>query len=109
STVFVRKAVPAQLLCKPARGAESHQRRLLPRCLLVNAAEGNCGCGTHNWNHDCTCQAAKTTLKLHEVLKYAPEVTLHQRHRRPQVRWVIDEIFLTHHEACEPRSPDRSM
>ncbi|KAG7226018.1 hypothetical protein INR49_018628 [Caranx melampygus] len=78
-----------------------------PRCLLVKRCGGNCGCGTHNWNHDCTCQAAKTTLKLHEVLKYAPEVTLHQRHRRPQVRWVIDEIFLTHHEACECACPSQ--
>lgn len=72
-----------------------------PRCLLVKRCGGNCGCGTNNWNSGCSCQASKTTLKLHEVLKYSPEVTLYQRHRRPRVRWVIDEIFLTHHEKCE--------
>ncbi|XP_068173384.1 platelet-derived growth factor D [Antennarius striatus] len=72
-----------------------------PRCLLVKRCGGNCGCGTNNWNNGCTCQASKMTLKLHEVLKYAPEITLYQRHRRPQVRWVIAEIFLTHHEKCE--------
>lgn len=38
-----------------------------PRCLLVKRCGGNCGCGTDNWNSGCTCQAAKTTLKLHEV------------------------------------------
>lgn len=38
-----------------------------PRCLLVQRCGGNCGCGTDNWNNDCTCRAAKTTLKLHEV------------------------------------------
>lgn len=38
-----------------------------PRCLLVKRCGGNCGCGTDNWNNGCTCQAAKTTLKLHEV------------------------------------------
>ncbi|XP_022604286.1 platelet-derived growth factor D isoform X2 [Seriola dumerili] len=78
-----------------------------PRCLLVKRCGGNCGCGTNNWNSGCTCQASKTSLKLHEVLKYAPEVTLHQRHRRPQVRWVIDEIFLTHHETCECACPSQ--
>nr|XP_046244771.1 platelet-derived growth factor D isoform X2 [Scatophagus argus] len=72
-----------------------------PRCLLVKRCGGNCGCGTEDWNNGCSCQASKTTLKLHEVLKYAPEVSLYQRHRRPRVRWVIDEIFLTHHETCE--------
>ncbi|KAI4815388.1 hypothetical protein KUCAC02_005535 [Chaenocephalus aceratus] len=44
-----------------------------PRCLLLKRCGGNCGCGTENWNNGCTCQASKTTLKLHEVLKYAPE------------------------------------
>ncbi|KAM7413204.1 hypothetical protein PAMA_020534 [Pampus argenteus] len=78
-----------------------------PRCLLVKRCGGNCGCGTNEWNNGCICQAAKTTLKLHEVLKYAPEVTLHQRHRRPRVRWVIDEIFLTHHEKCECACPSQ--
>ncbi|KAL3057244.1 hypothetical protein OYC64_007676 [Pagothenia borchgrevinki] len=79
-----------------------------PRCLLLKRCGGNCGCGTENWNTGCTCQASKTTLKLHEVLKYAPEVSLHQRHRRPvKVRWVIDEIFLTHHEKCECACPSQ--
>ncbi|KAM6988392.1 platelet-derived growth factor D isoform 2-T2 [Tautogolabrus adspersus] len=78
-----------------------------PRCLLVKRCGGNCGCGTNNWNNGCTCQASKSTLKLHEVLKYAPEVTLYQRHRRPQVRWVIDEIFLTHHDKCECACPSQ--
>nr|WKF45153.1 platelet-derived growth factor D isoform X1 [Epinephelus akaara] len=41
------------------------------------------------------------------VLKYSPEVTLHQRHRRPRVRWIIDEIFLTHHEKCECACPSQ--
>ncbi|XP_054651177.1 platelet-derived growth factor D isoform X2 [Dunckerocampus dactyliophorus] len=79
-----------------------------PRCLLVKRCGGNCGCGTDNWNQGCTCQAAKTTLKLHEVLKYAPETTLYQRHRRPRVRWVIDEIFLTHHDKCECACPSQA-
>ncbi|XP_060902369.1 platelet-derived growth factor D isoform X2 [Labrus mixtus] len=78
-----------------------------PRCLLVKRCGGNCGCGTNNWNNGCTCQASKSTLKLHEVLKYAPEVTLYQRHQRSQVRWVIDEIFLTHHEKCECACPSQ--
>lgn len=81
-----------------------------PRCLLVKRCGGNCGCGTQNWNNGCTCQASKTTLKLHEVLKYAPETSLRQRGRRPRVRWVIDEIFLAHHEACQcvcPSQPPR--
>ncbi|XP_023132192.2 platelet-derived growth factor D isoform X2 [Amphiprion ocellaris] len=78
-----------------------------PRCLLVKRCGGNCGCGTNNWNNGCTCQASKTTLKLHEVLKYSPEATLHQRHQRPRVRWVIDEIFLSHHESCECACPSQ--
>ncbi|KAG7480330.1 platelet-derived growth factor D isoform X2 [Solea senegalensis] len=78
-----------------------------PRCLLVKRCGGNCGCGTSNWNNGCTCQALKTVPKLHEVLKYAPEVTTHQHHRRPRVRWIIDEIFLTHHETCECSCPSQ--
>ncbi|TDH14970.1 hypothetical protein EPR50_G00026480 [Perca flavescens] len=78
-----------------------------PRCLLVKRCGGNCGCGTENWNSGCTCQASKTTLKLHEVLKYVPEVTLYQRPKRLKVRWVIDEIFLTHHEKCECACPSQ--
>lgn len=38
-----------------------------PRCLLVKRCGGNCGCGTDRWNTGCTCQASKTTPKLHEV------------------------------------------
>ncbi|XP_034023633.1 platelet-derived growth factor D isoform X2 [Thalassophryne amazonica] len=72
-----------------------------PRCLLVKRCGGNCACGTNNWNNGCTCQAAKTSVKLHEVLKYTPDVSLYQRYRRPRVRWIIDEIFLMHHEKCE--------
>ncbi|XP_056906679.1 platelet-derived growth factor D isoform X2 [Takifugu flavidus] len=72
-----------------------------PRCLLVQRCGGNCGCGTDNWNNGCNCRAAKTTLKLHEVLKYTPETNLYQRHQRTPVRWVIAEIFLTHHDRCE--------
>ncbi|KAM9318991.1 platelet-derived growth factor D [Pholidichthys leucotaenia] len=78
-----------------------------PRCLLVKRCGGNCGCGTNNWNNGCTCQASKTTAKLHEVLKYAPDATLHRRHQRPSVSWVIDEIFLTHHENCECACPSQ--
>ncbi|XP_047449210.1 platelet-derived growth factor D isoform X2 [Mugil cephalus] len=78
-----------------------------PRCLLVKRCGGNCGCGTYNWNNGCTCQASKTTVKLHEVLKYAPETTLYQHYQRPRVRWVIDEIFLTHHETCECACPSQ--
>lgn len=79
-----------------------------PRCLLVKRCGGNCGCGTDNWNNGCVCQAAKTAIKLHEVLKYAPGANRSQR--RARVRWVIDEIFLTHHEKCEcvcPSQPPR--
>lgn len=76
-----------------------------PRCLLVQRCGGNCGCGTDNWNNGCTCQASKTTQKLHEVLKYAPDMSLSQRHHRSRVRWVIGEIFLTHHEKCECACP----
>ncbi|XP_069004010.1 platelet-derived growth factor D [Embiotoca jacksoni] len=81
-----------------------------PRCLLVKRCGGNCGCGTNNWNNGCTCQASKTILKLHEVLKYAPDTTLYPSRQRPRVRWVIDEIFLSHHEVCEcvcPSQPPR--
>lgn len=78
-----------------------------PRCLLVKRCGGNCGCGTNNWNNGCTCQPSKITIKLHEVLKYAPETTLYQRHQRARVRWVIDEIFLTHHDMCECACPSQ--
>uniref|UniRef100_A0A3Q2NTU4 Platelet-derived growth factor D n=1 Tax=Fundulus heteroclitus TaxID=8078 RepID=A0A3Q2NTU4_FUNHE len=76
-----------------------------PRCLLVKRCGGNCGCGTNNWNTGCTCQPSKTTTKLHEVLKYAPETTPYKPQERQRVRWVIDEIFLSHHETCECACP----
>ncbi|XP_041849758.1 platelet-derived growth factor D isoform X2 [Melanotaenia boesemani] len=69
-----------------------------PRCLLVKRCGGNCGCGTSNWNNGCTCRPLKTTSKLHEVLKYAPDTSMHRLHQRPRVRWVMDEIFLSHHD-----------
>lgn len=78
-----------------------------PRCLLVRRCGGDCACGTRDWNNGCTCQAAKTSVKLHEVLKYAPDARSRQSQRRPRVRWVIDEIFLTHHEKCECACPSR--
>ncbi|XP_029027775.1 platelet-derived growth factor D isoform X2 [Betta splendens] len=81
-----------------------------PRCLLVKRCGGDCGCGTSDWNSGCSCRASKTAAKLHEVLKYTPEVTLHQHQRRLQMSWAMDEIFLTHHETCEcvcPSQPPR--
>ncbi|XP_061575230.1 platelet-derived growth factor D isoform X2 [Cololabis saira] len=69
-----------------------------PRCLLVKRCGGNCGCGTDNWNNGCSCRPLKTSVKLHEVLKYAPETSPHRRYQRSRVRWIIDEIFLTHHD-----------
>lgn len=71
-----------------------------PRCLLVQRCGGNCACGTDYWNA-CSCGAAKTAAKLHEVLKYAPEAGVYQRGRAPRVRWVMEEVHLTHHEKCE--------
>ncbi|XP_078785610.1 platelet-derived growth factor D isoform X4 [Oryzias latipes] len=81
-----------------------------PRCLLVKRCGGNCGCGSKSWQFDCTCQPTKTATKLHEVLKYAPDPTLHKRPQSPRLRWVIDEIFLSHHDTCEcvcPSQPPR--
>ncbi|XP_017286491.1 platelet-derived growth factor D isoform X2 [Kryptolebias marmoratus] len=81
-----------------------------PRCLLVQRCGGNCGCGTKDWNTGCTCRPSKTTTKLHEVLKYAPEANLYKNQQRQRVRWVIDEVFLSHHESCEcdcPLQPPR--
>lgn len=77
-----------------------------PRCLLVKRCGGNCGCGTDNWNTGCSCQPSKTTQKLHEVLKYAPDMSS-RRHHRSKVRWVMGEIFLTHHEKCECSCPNQ--
>lgn len=77
-----------------------------PRCLLVKRCGGNCGCGTENWNTGCSCQPAKSTQKLHEVLKYAPDMAS-RRHHRSKVRWVMGEIFLTHHEKCECSCPNQ--
>ncbi|CAG6004598.1 unnamed protein product [Menidia menidia] len=78
-----------------------------PRCLLVKRCGGNCGCGTSDWNNGCTCRPLKTTTKLHEVLKYAPESSIHRRLQRTRVRWVIDEIFLAHHDSCECACPSQ--
>ncbi|XP_037533943.1 platelet-derived growth factor D [Nematolebias whitei] len=81
-----------------------------PRCLLVQRCGGNCGCGTKDWNTGCTCRPSKTISKLHEVLKYAPEASLYKNQQRQRVRWVIEEVFLLHHESCEcdcPLQPPR--
>ncbi|KAF6720837.1 Platelet-derived growth factor D [Oryzias melastigma] len=81
-----------------------------PRCLLVKRCGGNCGCGSKSWQFDCTCQPTKTATKLHEVLKYAPDPSLHKRPQSQRLRWVIDEIFLSHHDTCEcvcPSQPPR--
>ncbi|RVE64644.1 hypothetical protein OJAV_G00127940 [Oryzias javanicus] len=81
-----------------------------PRCLLVKRCGGNCGCGSKSWQFDCTCQPTKTATKLHEVLKYAPDPSLHKRPQNQRLRWVIDEIFLSHHDTCEcvcPSQPPR--
>ncbi|XP_064829063.1 platelet-derived growth factor D-like [Oncorhynchus masou masou] len=77
-----------------------------PRCLLVQRCGGNCACGTDNWN-GCTCSPAKTSDKLHEVLKYAPEVGGFSRRRTARVRWVLEEVHLTHHERCDCVCPSR--
>lgn len=77
-----------------------------PRCLLVKRCGGNCGCGTDNWNTGCSCQPSKTSQKLHEVLKYAQDMSSRHRHR-PRMRWVMGEIFLTHHENCECSCPNQ--
>ncbi|XP_071216221.1 platelet-derived growth factor D [Salvelinus alpinus] len=77
-----------------------------PRCLLVQRCGGNCACGTDNWN-SCTCSPAKTSDKLHEVLKYAPEVGGYSRRRTARVRWVLEEVHLMHHERCDCVCPSR--
>ncbi|KAL0973442.1 hypothetical protein UPYG_G00203670 [Umbra pygmaea] len=77
-----------------------------PRCLLVQRCGGNCACGTDNWN-GCTCSPAKTSVKLQEVLKYAPEVGTFPRRRPARIRWVLEEIHLTHHERCDCVCPSR--
>ncbi|KAF7219080.1 platelet-derived growth factor D [Nothobranchius furzeri] len=79
-----------------------------PRCLLVQRCGGNCGCGTNDWNTGCTCRPSKTSTKLHEVLKYAPQTSLYKNPLRQRLRWVIDEIFLSHHETCECSCPFQS-
>ncbi|KAM4742101.1 platelet-derived growth factor D [Anableps anableps] len=79
-----------------------------PQCLLVKRCGGNCGCGTENWNTGCTCQPSKTTTKLQEVLKFSPGATTYKYQQRIQVRWVIEEIFLLHHETCECACPQHS-
>ncbi|XP_070987754.1 platelet-derived growth factor D-like [Oncorhynchus clarkii lewisi] len=77
-----------------------------PRCLLVQRCGGNCACGTDNWN-SCTCSPAKTSDKLHEVLKYAPEVGGYSRRQTVRVRWALEEVHLTHHERCDCVCPSR--
>ncbi|XP_062873246.1 platelet-derived growth factor D [Trichomycterus rosablanca] len=69
-----------------------------PRCLLVKRCGGNCACGTDNWN-SCTCSAAKTISKVHEVLKFSPGPNFYRKKTR--ARWVLTEIHLQHHERCE--------
>eukprot|EP00063_Salmo_salar_P044026 XP_014018861.1 PREDICTED: platelet-derived growth factor D-like [Salmo salar] len=77
-----------------------------PRCLLVQRCGGNCACGTDNWN-SCTCSPAKTSDKLHEVLKYAPEVGGYSRRQTVRVSWALEEVHLTHHERCDCVCPSR--
>ncbi|XP_035615535.1 platelet-derived growth factor D-like [Oncorhynchus keta] len=77
-----------------------------PRCLLVQRCGGNCACGTDNWN-SCTCSPAKTSDKLHEVLKYAPEVGGYSRRQTVGVSWALEEVHLTHHERCDCVCPSR--
>ncbi|XP_041727471.1 platelet-derived growth factor D [Coregonus clupeaformis] len=77
-----------------------------PRCLLVQRCGGNCACGTDSWN-GCTCSPAKTSDKLHEVLKYAPEVGGYLRRQTARVRWALEEVHLTHHERCDCVCPSR--
>ncbi|XP_065136475.1 platelet-derived growth factor D isoform X2 [Paramisgurnus dabryanus] len=69
-----------------------------PRCLLVQRCGGNCACGTDGWN-SCTCSAGKTVRKLHEVLKFSPGPNFYRK--RTRARWVLEEIYLDHHERCD--------
>ncbi|XP_043115256.1 platelet-derived growth factor D isoform X1 [Puntigrus tetrazona] len=69
-----------------------------PRCLLVQRCGGNCACGTDNWN-SCSCSAGKTVMKLHEVLKFSPGPSFHRK--RTRAHWVLEEIYLQHHERCD--------
>ncbi|CAM4549160.1 unnamed protein product [Leuciscus chuanchicus] len=69
-----------------------------PRCLLVQRCGGNCACGTDNWN-TCSCSAGKTVKKLHEVLKFSPGSNFYKK--RTPARWVLEEIYLQHHERCD--------
>ncbi|XP_052472520.1 platelet-derived growth factor D isoform X5 [Carassius gibelio] len=69
-----------------------------PRCLLVQRCGGNCACGTDNWN-SCSCSAGKTVKKLHEVLKFSPGPNFYRMKTR--AHWVLEEIYLQHHERCD--------
>ncbi|XP_030632521.1 platelet-derived growth factor D [Chanos chanos] len=69
-----------------------------PRCLLVQRCGGNCACGTDNWN-SCTCSPGKTINKLHEVLKFSPGPGYFRKRNR--AHWVLEEIYLQHHERCD--------
>ncbi|KAK7171394.1 hypothetical protein R3I93_003867 [Phoxinus phoxinus] len=69
-----------------------------PRCLLVQRCGGNCACGTDSWN-SCSCSAGKTVRKLHEVLKFSPGSSFYRK--RTHARWVLEEIYLQHHERCD--------
>ncbi|XP_028818767.1 platelet-derived growth factor D isoform X3 [Denticeps clupeoides] len=69
-----------------------------PRCLLVQRCGGNCACGTDNWN-SCTCGPGKIISKLHEVLKFSPGPGYYKS--RTRARWVLEEIYLQHHERCD--------
>ncbi|XP_067101936.1 platelet-derived growth factor D isoform X2 [Osmerus mordax] len=77
-----------------------------PRCLLVQRCGGNCACGTDNWN-SCTCSPSKSAHKLHEVLKYSPEPGLSANRRPTRFRWLLQEVYLTHHEKCDCVCPSR--
>ncbi|MGH0189374.1 UNVERIFIED_CONTAM: hypothetical protein FKN15_035159, partial [Acipenser sinensis] len=70
-----------------------------PRCLLVQRCGGNCACGTEHWR-TCTCTAAKTAMKLYEVLKFAPEPGYFRRKSRTK-SMTLAEIHLEHHEQCD--------
>ncbi|XP_033868277.1 platelet-derived growth factor D-like isoform X1 [Acipenser ruthenus] len=70
-----------------------------PRCLLVQRCGGNCACGTEHWR-TCTCTAAKTAMKLYEVLKFAPEPGYFRRRSRTK-SMTLAEIHLEHHEQCD--------
>lgn len=67
-----------------------------PRCLLVKRCGGNCGCGTDNWNNGCTCQASKTTAKLHEVGLQHGDAVLDQSKHHAKHFSSFFSFFLCH-------------